>query len=235
MAQKKIILKELGVIPYQEAWDYQEKLLHKGVQQKIKAQNEAKIDNVLLICTHPHVYTLGKHGDFEHLLLNNKQLEEQGIGFYKTNRGGDITYHGPGQLIAYPILDLEQFGSNIRAYLHALEEVVIRTIAEFGIKADRLEGKTGVWIEPQSKNARKICAIGVRCSRWITIHGLALNINTDLSYFNGIIPCGIADKSVAGMSQELNKKIDEAKVIAVFIEKFSEVFEAEIVAETTVS
>ncbi len=223
-----IKLIDLGVIGYKKAWDFQENLMKEKVAKKIDTANNEVIQNHLLVCRHPHVYTLGMHGNQENLLLNSVDLQEKGIEFYKTNRGGDITYHGPGQLVAYPILDLEQFGSSIKIYLRLLEEVVIRTIAEFGIESGRIEGITGVWIDPESKNARKICAMGVRCSHWISLHGLALNINTDLNYFKNIVPCGITDKGVTSMKQELNSEVDEDAVTEVLIQKFAEVFKSEI-------
>lgn len=224
----RVRLKNLGVIPYKDAWDIQEKLLQSGVDKKLRFKNAAEVDNTLLICQHPHVYTLGKHGHSENLLYNQEQLEKNGIEFYVTNRGGDITYHGPGQLVAYPILDLEKFGSSIHLYLRNLEEVIIQTLAEYGILGERLPGATGVWLEPETYRARKICAIGVRCSRWISIHGLALNMNTDLSYFKNIVPCGISDKGVTSMNIELRREIDEDQLNKVFLEKFKEVFDVEV-------
>ncbi len=231
---KKVILEDLKTIAYQEAWDLQEHLLKTGVDIKIKSSREKsfskEIKNYLLICRHPHVYTLGKHGKFAHLLLQEETLKERGIEFYKTNRGGDITYHGPGQLVVYPVLDLEQFFTDLKQYMRFLEEAVILTLAEFGIKGERLPKSTGVWLDAEDPfKARKICALGVRCSRWITIHGLALNINTDLSYFNNIIPCGIANKGVTSMQKELKRKLDEKKVQQIFTQKFAELFKAEII------
>lgn len=224
----QIYYKDLGIIPYKEAWDFQEKLMNEKVSKKLNPDNTETIQNHLLLCRHPHVYTLGMHGNQENLLLNSASLKEKGIEFYKTNRGGDITYHGPGQLVAYPILDLEQFGGSIKVYLRSLEEVVIRTIAEFGIASGRIEGITGVWIEPETVRARKICALGVRCNHWISLHGLALNINTDLSYFRNIVPCGLTDKGVSSMKEELGTEVDEAKLTEIFLEKFGEVFGSEI-------
>lgn len=230
---KNIFLENLRRIEYGEAWDLQEDLLKNGVAEKIRAGKESdysyEFPNYLLLCEHPHVYTLGKHGNVENLLLSSDKMNEKHISFYRTNRGGDITYHGPGQLVAYPILDLEQFLPDLRKYMFSLEEVVIKTIAEYGIIGDRLPGSTGVWLEPQNpEKARKICALGVRCSRWITIHGLALNVNTDLTYFEHIVPCGISDKKVTGMNLELNRKINEKELQQIFLEKFAEVFEAQI-------
>lgn len=230
---KNIFLEDLKTIEYGEAWDLQENLLKDGVANKIKANKYPEFSyhfpNYLLLCRHPHVYTLGKHGNADNLLLSSSGLAEKQISFYQTNRGGDITYHGPGQLVAYPVLDLEQFLPDLRKYMFSLEEVVIQTIAEYGIKGDRLPGSTGVWLDPDIPGkARKICALGVRCSRWITIHGLALNINTDLNYFNHIVPCGISDKKVTGMNRELQKDLDENEVQQIFLEKFAKVFDAEL-------
>lgn len=230
---RNIFLEDLKTIEYGEAWDLQESLLKEGVTNKIKANKEPEFSyqfpNYLLLCRHPHVYTLGKHGNANNLLLSADAMNEKHISFYQTNRGGDITYHGPGQLVAYPVLDLEQFLPDLRKYMFSLEEVVIQTIAEYGILGDRLPGSTGVWLDPDiPEKARKICALGVRCSRWITIHGLALNINTDLNYFNHIVPCGISDKKVTGMNQELQTDLDENEVQQIFLEKFAKVFESEI-------
>ena len=203
-------VRDLGLIDYKEAWDLQESLLKKSVDLKVfNRTNETNYlpENHLLFCEHPHVYTLGKSGKPEHLLLNEEQLLGASASYYKINRGGDITYHGPGQLVMYPILDLEQFFTDIHKYLRYLEEVVILTLAHFGIVADRYEGLTGVWIDPNTEMARKICAMGVKCSRWITMHGIGFNVNSDLSYFSNIIPCGIDDKAVTSMENELGKKI----------------------------
>ncbi|MCG2430027.1 lipoyl(octanoyl) transferase LipB [Aequorivita xiaoshiensis] len=220
----QVKLKNLGTIPYKDAWDLQEELLKNAISKKKDPNKSEEVENTLLICRHPHVYTLGKSGHAENLLFRKEELEKNGIEFYNTNRGGDITYHGPGQLVAYPILDLEKFGSSIHLYLRNLEEVVIQTLQEYGIQGERLKGYTGVWIEPETYRARKICAIGVRCSRWVSIHGLALNVNTDLSYFKNIVPCGITDKGVTSISIELNREIDEDQLNEVFIQNFKEVF-----------
>lgn len=229
----QIYFKDLGTVPYKEAWDFQENLMKQKVSKKIDTANNEVIQNHLLVCRHPHVYTLGMHGNQENLLLNSVALQEKGIEFYKTNRGGDITYHGPGQLVAYPILDLEQFGSSIKIYLRLLEEVIIKTISDFGIEAGRIDGVTGVWIDPENRNARKICAMGVRCSHWISLHGLALNVNTDLNYFKNIVPCGITDKGVTSIAVELGRVIDENEITEIFIEKFGEVFNSEIIFNAT--
>ena len=211
---KTIISQNLGLIDYQTAWDYQEKLHAEIVAIKLENRNlllDNQVDtpNYLLFCEHPHVYTLGKSGKPEHLLLDEKGLEKYDAKYYKINRGGDITYHGKGQLVGYPILDLENFFTDIHKYMRCLEEAVIRTCADFGIDAGRIEGLTGVWIDHISlQKPRKICAMGVKASRWVTMHGFALNVNTDLSYFNHIIPCGIDDKSVTSMEKELGQILD---------------------------
>ena len=211
---KTITSQNLGLIDYQTAWDYQEKLHAEIVAIKLENRNlllDNQVDtpNYLLFCEHPHVYTLGKSGKPEHLLLDEKGLEKYDAKYYKINRGGDITYHGKGQLVGYPILDLENFFTDIHKYMRCLEEAVIRTCADFGIDAGRIEGLTGVWIDHISlQNPRKICAMGVKASRWVTMHGFALNVNTDLSYFNHIIPCGIDDKAVTSMEKELGQILD---------------------------
>ena len=211
---KTIISQNLGLIDYQTAWDYQEKLHAEIVAIKLENRNlllDNQVDtpNYFLFCEHPHVYTLGKSGKPEHLLLDEKGLEKYDAKYYKINRGGDITYHGKGQLVGYPILDLENFFTDIHKYMRCLEEAVIRTCADFGIDAGRIEGLTGVWIDHISlQKPRKICAMGVKASRWVTMHGFALNVNTDLSYFNHIIPCGIDDKAVTSMEKELGQILD---------------------------
>lgn len=226
-----------GLIEYGEAFEKQEKIMQIGLDIKSKkfaaANNEDDFEPIkhhLIVCTHPHVYTLGKSGAMENLLVNNNYLKELGATFYKTNRGGDITYHGPGQLVAYPILDLEQFTTDLGKYMRNLEEVIIRTIAAYGIVGERLQGATGVWIDADTPGkARKICAMGVRSSRWITMHGLALNMNTDLNFFNLIVPCGISDKGVTSIEKELNRKVDENEVLAHFLKHFKDVFNVELI------
>ncbi|KAA2241858.1 lipoyl(octanoyl) transferase LipB [Chitinophaga agrisoli] len=231
--KQQINVDDLGLIEYQKAWDYQESLLQKNVQIKLAAARAA--DNVLttshylLFCEHPPVYTLGKSGHMENLLINEEQLKEKAVSFVPSNRGGDITFHGPGQIVGYPILDLENFFTDLGRYLRSLEEVVIRTVADYGVTAGRSKGETGVWIAPeQPTEARKICAMGVRCSRWITMHGFALNVNTDLNYFNDIIPCGITDKKVTSLEQELGRQVPLEEVKATLRKHFAEVFEAEL-------
>ena len=223
------------MIDYKQAWDYQEKLFDSVVQTKISNRNlsESKqkiTNNYLLICEHPHVYTLGKSGDEQNLLVNETQLKEKHATYYKINRGGDITYHGPGQIVGYPILDLDNFFTDIHKYLRFLEEMVIRTLAEYGIESGRSEGETGVWLDVGNPlKARKICAMGVRASRWVTMHGFALNVNTDLSYFNNIIPCGIVDKAVTSMDKELGRKVNEEEVKEKLKYHFAELFNCELI------
>lgn len=217
----------LGLIDYQEAWDFQEELFKKTIDLKIRIRNgesDLKTENHLLFCEHPHVFTLGKSGSIANLLLNESGLEQKEAKYYKINRGGDITYHGPGQLVAYPIFDLDQFFTDIHKYMRFLEEAVILTLKEFGISAGRVEGLTGVWIEGDTALARKICAMGVKSSRWVTMHGIGFNVNSDLSYFSHIIPCGIDDKAVTSMQQELGKPLDVGQVSAVLKEKLAHLF-----------
>jgi lipoyl(octanoyl) transferase len=215
MEEVKVEFHQLGLIDYKEAWDYQESLFASTIALKIARRNqetEEQTVNRLLFCEHPHVYTLGKSGNENHFLLNDVSLTRLGAKYYKINRGGDITYHGPGQLVVYPIFDLDYFFSDIHKYLRFLEEAVIATLTEYGIVGERMEGLTGVWIEPNTPRERKICAFGVKCSRWVTMHGIGFNINTDLTYFNHIIPCGIEDKSVTSMQKELGRIVDFSEV-----------------------
>lgn len=227
MSKPLVHFTSLGTIDYQEAWDFQEKLFKDTIDLKIRKRNgeeDLVTQNYLLFCEHPHVFTLGKSGDQDHLLLNDVGLEENHASFYKINRGGDITYHGPGQLVAYPIFDLEYFFTDIHKYMRLLEEAVILTLSEYGIIGGRVEGLTGVWIEGDTPRARKICALGVKTSRWVTMHGIGFNVNSDLSYFSHIVPCGIQDKSVTSMEQELGKKVDMEEVSAVLKEKLADQF-----------
>jgi lipoyl(octanoyl) transferase len=217
LPKPKVNFKDLGFIRYQEAWDYQEKLFAGIIADKIRLRNEPDSDdlpeNYLLFCEHPPVYTLGKSGEMKNLLLSETELKANAIDFFKINRGGDITFHGPGQLVGYPLLDLDQFFTDIHKYLRLLEEAVIKTLAEYGITGGRIDGFTGVWLDwDNDKKARKICALGVKCSRWVTMHGFAFNVNTDLNYFKNIIPCGIDDKAVTSMQQELGQVLDMAEV-----------------------
>jgi lipoyl(octanoyl) transferase len=208
---KKVRFEDLGLIDYKQCWEYQEKLFAEIVERKRENRRE-NLNNVtpnyLLFCEHPHVYTLGKSGDKSNLLVNEESLKNRGATFYKINRGGDITYHGPGQIVGYPILDLDNFFTDIHKYLRLLEEAIILTLKEYGLEAERSEGETGVWFDVGTPKARKICAFGVKTSRWVTMHGFAFNVNSDLSYFENIIPCGIADKKVTSLKKELGKELD---------------------------
>ena len=229
-----VIFQDLGKIDYKETWEYQEKLFEKIVS--IKGQNrdlssgeQIKIKNHLLFCEHPHVYTLGKSGSENNLLIDQLQLKAKNVSFYKINRGGDITYHGPGQIVGYPIFDLELFNVRIKQYINKLEESIIKTLSIYNLKGERLKNGTGVWLDPGIPGkARKICAIGVRVSRFVTMHGFAFNINTDLEYFNYINPCGFIDKGVTSLEKEIGEKIDMNNVKLVVREKMSEVFEFDI-------
>jgi lipoyl(octanoyl) transferase len=228
---RKIIFQDLGLVAYQESWDYQTELLEETIQIKFdnrKNGSKNATKNHFLFVEHPPVYTLGKSGDFDNLLLNKKQLEEKSITFYKINRGGDITFHGPGQIVGYPILDLENFFTDIHKYLRFLEEVIILTIAEYGLVGKRSKGETGVWLDAGTPFARKICAFGVRASRWVTMHGLALNVNVNLGYFDHIIPCGIRGKAVTSMQAELGEEIPLEEVKEKIKKHFCKLFDAEI-------
>ncbi|HVU84293.1 MAG TPA: lipoyl(octanoyl) transferase LipB [Puia sp.] len=235
--KEPVLFKDLGKMDYAEAWRYQESLLQENVQIKTRIRSgepgagQLSTRHYLLFVEHPPVYTLGKSGHPENVLLNNAEMEARGILFFHTNRGGDITFHGPEQIVGYPILDLEKFGTDIGLYLRNLEEIIIRTLADYGIRGERSKGETGVWIQPGvAGRERKIAAIGVRCSRWITMHGFAFNINTDLSYFDGIIPCGIRNKQVSSMARELGRNMDIADVKAHLKIHFEEVFHASLSA-----
>jgi lipoyl(octanoyl) transferase len=235
---QQVLFEDMGIVDYKSAWDHQEKLL----QQNVSIKSEARINNsakspaeletkhTFILCEHTPVYTLGKSGDPANVLLTDHQLEEKGIEFFRTNRGGDITYHGLQQIVGYPILDLEKFYTDIGKYLRNIEEVIILTIAEYGIKGERSSGETGVWVDAfVPGKERKICAIGVRCSRWITMHGFALNVNTDLTYFNNIIPCGIQNKQVTSIEKECKRKIDYEEVKVKLKKNFEKVFEVRLV------
>ena len=239
--KQQVIVHDLGNLPYQEAWDYQENLLQKNLSIKARhlesSYNElnavevetSTTSNYLLFVEHPPVYTLGKSGKSENVLLNEGERKERGIEFFHTNRGGDITFHGPGQIVGYPIIDLENFFTDIGRYLRSLEEVIILTLGEYGIEAGRSKGETGVWLDPDRHGfERKICAMGVRCSRWITMHGFALNVNTDLSYFGGIVPCGIQNKQVTSIAKELGREVSMEEVKGKLVRNFGIVFDAEM-------
>lgn len=229
MNHRSIIFRNLGTLDYKTAWDLQETLLQQGVAAKQEGR-PGEISNYLLFVEHPPVYTLGKSGKMEHVLISEEEREEKGIEFFKINRGGDITFHGPGQIVGYPIIDLEQFYTDIGRYLRDLEEVIIRTLADYGIAAGRSAGETGVWIEPGVPGReRKICAMGVRCSRWITMHGFAFNINTDLDYFSYIVPCGIQNKNVTSLQHELGREVPLHEVQEKLLRHFAAVFGAEVI------
>tara|TARA_B100001939_G_scaffold298005_1_gene272799 strand:+ start:230 stop:928 length:699 start_codon:yes stop_codon:yes gene_type:complete len=230
----KVVFQDLGLIDYKEAWDYQEKRFNEILDVKKNNRKENRQDptlSYLLFCEHPHVYTLGKSGDENNLLVNEGYLKSRGATFYKINRGGDITYHGPGQIVGYPILDLDNFFTDIHKYLRYLEEAVILTLADYGIKSTRSDGETGVWLDLGSEKARKICALGVRSSRWVTMHGFAFNVNCDLSYFGNIIPCGIVDKSVTSMQKELGKEVDMQEVQQKLKDHLKKLFDFQFVNE----
>lgn len=231
---KKVRFEDLGMIDYQAAWDYQEKLLTDTVatktqNRKLSAEEQLITPNHLLFCQHPHVYTLGKSGHQENLLMNDEQLNAAGAQFYKINRGGDITYHGPGQLVGYPILDLENFFTDIHKYMRLLEEAIILTCADYGLSAGRIDGLTGVWLgHEDGQNPRKICAMGVKCSRWVTMHGFAFNVNTDLNFFGNIIPCGISDKAVTSLQQELGQEVVMSEVAEKLKGHLADLFDMEL-------
>ncbi|WP_339608628.1 lipoyl(octanoyl) transferase LipB [uncultured Roseivirga sp.] len=236
LTNKAVEVINLGAEDYQRVWDYQETVFKKTVDRKIenrkleKAELQTLTDNYLILCEHPHVYTLGKSGSMENLLLDEHGLKKHFATFYRINRGGDITYHGPGQLVVYPIIDLENFFTDIHKYLRYLEEAVILTLREYGLNTGRIDGLTGVWVdfEESAQNPRKICAMGVKTSRWVTMHGLALNVNTDLSYFGHIVPCGIDDKEVTSLNKELGHNVDMAEVQQKLIHHIAEVFQMDI-------
>jgi lipoyl(octanoyl) transferase len=231
---KEVQFVDLNLVEYKQAWDLQETLLNRIATVKLAdrglSEDSKEItENFLLFCQHPHVYTLGKSGDESHLLLQESFLSTIGATYFKTNRGGDITYHGPGQLVGYPILDLENFYTDIHLYLRMLEEAIIKTCEGYGLVAGRIEGLTGVWINPTQEDARKICAMGVKASRWISMHGFALNVNTDLSYFSHIVPCGIATRGVTSLQQELGQEMDFQSVSDVVKGHLVDLFKMELV------
>ncbi|MCX6350850.1 MAG: lipoyl(octanoyl) transferase LipB [Bacteroidetes bacterium] len=231
---QNVNFKDLGTVSYQPTWDYQTQIFDGIIQQKIKNRSLSPEEiqpspHHLLFCEHNPVYTLGKSGSMQNVLLNEAALAEKGIEFFKINRGGDITFHGPGQVVGYPILDLDFFFTDIHKYMRFLEEVMIRTLAEYGIKGGRIKGVTGVWLDGENPlKARKICAFGVKCSRWVTMHGWAFNVNTDLNYFNFIIPCGIKDKAVTSLQKELGREVDMEEVKTHLKKHFAEVFECHL-------
>lgn len=236
MLNKSVEIQELGLKDYKETWEFQEQLFREIIDIKIKNRKEQtslETHNYFLLVEHPHVYTLGKSGDVDNLLISEEKLAEINARFYKINRGGDITYHGPGQIVGYPILDLENFFTDIHKYLRFLEEMIIRTLSEYGLKAERSPGETGVWFDAGTPFARKICALGVRSSRWVTMHGFAFNVNTNLGYFDYMNPCGIKGKAVTSLNVELGKpEISQEAVKEKLLKHFSELFEAELIQKT---
>jgi lipoyl(octanoyl) transferase len=229
---KKVSFRDLGLIDYKQCWDFQEELFAEILAVKSSNRKENKTvatKNHLIFCEHPHVYTLGKSGDENNLLVNEDYLKIRGATFYKINRGGDITYHGPGQIVGYPIIDLDNFFTDIHKYLRFLEEAVILTLKEYGLETERSPGETGVWFDVGTTKARKICALGVKSSRWVTMHGFAFNVNSDLSYFGNIIACGITDKSVTSLQKELGKEVDMNEVRNKLKTHLIELFEMEII------
>ena len=224
--------KDIGLIEYKKAWEFQEVFFNKTLEIKSKNRNEGtniKTENYLIFCEHPHVYTLGNSGNQNNLLVNEEYLKSRGASFYKTNRGGDITYHGPGQIVGYPIFDLDNFFNDIGKYLRLLEECIILTLAEYGIKGERSKGETGVWIDVGGHNARKICALGVKTSRWVSMHGFAFNVNTDLSFFENIIPCGINDKQVTSLQKELGEEINIQTAKGILKKNVEHVFDLKLI------
>lgn len=232
---KKVILQDWGQMGYQEAWDRQESLFAEIVARKTANRRDGTdlpTDNYMVFTEHPHVYTLGKSGKEENLLLNDEGLAEKHATYHHINRGGDITYHGPGQIVGYPILDLDNFFTDIHLYLRTLEEAIILTLGDYGLKGERYPGFTGVWLDPADPiRARKICAMGVRASRWVTMHGFALNVNTDLSYFGNIVPCGINDKGVTSLEKELGTPLDMAEVKSKILHHLTSLFEMELIKD----
>ncbi|WP_462264305.1 lipoyl(octanoyl) transferase LipB [Mucilaginibacter sp.] len=233
MKNKQVSVQNWGLTDYQQAWDRQEALFAETVKLKTDMRNglidaDTPTPNYLIFCEHPHVYTLGKSGKAEHLLLDEAGLKEKQAVYYPINRGGDITYHGPGQLVCYPILDLDNFFTDIHLYLRTLEEAVILTMADYGLQGERYPGYTGVWLDADNEKARKICAMGVRCSRWVTMHGLAFNVNPDLSYFKHIVPCGIDDKDVTSMQRELGRTVNLKEIEKILQQHISVLFGMEL-------
>ncbi len=223
----KVELHDLGLIEYGNAWQMQKELFHLAIQEKIEGKHPK---HHLLICEHPHVYTLGKSANQSNLLLSQAELKQKAIDVFDIERGGDITYHGPGQIVVYPIFDLEPMHLGVKKFVFNIEECIIRTLREYGIDSERIEDRIGIWIGKGTTNERKIAAIGIKCSRHITMHGLALNVNTDLGLFNNIIPCGIQDKAVCSMETELNRKIDMAELKQVLLQQFSSIFELKLLS-----
>lgn len=238
MKNKKVQIINKGLIDYKECWDFQDQIFQEIIQKKIDVRKglvpDSPTKNFMIFCEHPHVYTLGKSGDKSHLLLTEEALKLKGATYYHINRGGDITYHGPGQIVGYPIIDLENFFTDIHLYLRTLEEAVILTLKDYGIESSRVEGLTGVWLDGDNPiKARKICALGVKCSRWVTMHGFAFNVNSNLEYFNNIVPCGISDKAVTSLEKEIGQKMNIEEVQSKLLSHLVDLFEFEIVENQT--
>lgn len=227
MQKHEVIFEDLGLIDYGEAWNYQEKLFDRSIE--IKQGNKKPVPNYLLFCEHPHVYTLGKSGKDTNLLIDEKMLRSKGASLYRTDRGGDITYHGPGQLVGYPILDLDNIRLSVKNYIFGLEEVIIRSLRQFGLESSWIKGTAGVWLDAGEPEERKICSFGVRTSHMVTMHGFALNVNTDLSYFDYIIPCGMKGKPITSLEKELGRKIDIKEVQKIVLKEFEKVFQIKII------
>jgi len=234
MKNKKIILRDIGKSSFSDAWEYQEDIFKKIIDQKIKNrsnENKMETNNFLIITEHDPVYTIGKSGDISNLLLNDDEMKTQGIEFYKINRGGDITYHGPGQIMGYPIIDLDNFFTDINLYLRKLEEVIINTLKSYDLEGFTIKGETGVWVKDNNGLSKKVCAFGIRASRWVTMHGFSFNVNPDLNYFKNIIPCGITDKGVTSVSELKNRNIEMNEIKQILYKNFAESFSAKLVFE----
>lgn len=234
MKNKKIILRDIGKSSFSDAWEYQEDIFKKIIDQKIKNrsnENKMETNNFLIITEHEPVYTIGKSGDISNLLLNDDEMKTQGIEFYKINRGGDITYHGPGQIMGYPIIDLDNFFTDINLYLRKLEEVIINTLKSYDLEGFTIKGETGVWVKDNNGLSKKVCAFGIRASRWVTMHGFSFNVNPELNYFKNIIPCGITDKGVTSVSELINRNIEMNEIKQILYKNFAESFSAKLVFE----
>jgi len=234
MKNKKIILRDIGKSSFSDAWEYQEDIFKKIIDQKIKNrsnENKMETNNFLIVTEHDPVYTIGKSGDISNLLLNDDEMKTQGIEFYKINRGGDITYHGPGQIMGYPIIDLDNFFTDINFYLRKLEEVIINTLESYDLEGFTIKGETGVWVKDNNGLSKKVCAFGIRASRWVTMHGFSFNVNPELNYFKNIIPCGITDKGVTSVSELINRNIEMTEIKQILYKNFAESFSAKLVFE----
>ena len=234
MKNKKIILRDIGKSSFSDAWQYQEEIFKKTIDQKIEnrsSESKLETDNFLIITEHNPVYTIGKSGDISNLLLNDDEMKTEGIEFYKINRGGDITYHGPGQIMGYPIIDLDNFFTDINLYLRKLEEVIINTLKSYDLRGFTIKGETGVWVKDNNGLSKKVCAFGIRASRWVTMHGFSFNVNPELNYFKNIIPCGITDKGVTSVSELKNRNIEMNEIKQILYKNFEDSFNAKLVFE----